>query len=77
VSVVLPPNAAGEPWLQVDGYDQIHISRGRARRVIAFSVLDLEGVLEVQSPDRFVDALTRGFGKAKAFGCGLMLIRRA
>jgi CRISPR system Cascade subunit CasE len=73
----LPLNAAGEPWLRVDGYDQIRLSRGRARSTIALSVLDLEGVLEVQAPDRFLDALTRGFGKAKAFGCGLMLVRRA
>jgi CRISPR system Cascade subunit CasE len=34
-------------------------------------------VLEVVSPDVFLEALARGFGKAKAFGCGLMLIRRA
>jgi CRISPR system Cascade subunit CasE len=34
-------------------------------------------VLEVQAPHVFVRALHRGFGKAKAFGCGLMLIRRA
>jgi CRISPR system Cascade subunit CasE len=70
-------DAAGRPRLRVDGYDQIRIPRGQGGRAITFSVLDLEGVLEVQAPDRFIDALARGFGKAKAFGCGLMLIRRA
>jgi CRISPR system Cascade subunit CasE len=33
-------------------------------------------VLEVTEPQAFVAAVLRGFGKAKAFGCGLMLIRR-
>ena len=40
-------------------------------------VLDLEGVLVVSDPDLFLQSLARGFGRAKAFGCGLMLIRRA
>jgi len=40
-------------------------------------VLEFEGTLTVTDPPRFLDALTTGFGRAKAFGCGLMLIRRA
>jgi CRISPR system Cascade subunit CasE len=73
----LPLNAAGEPVLRVDGYDQVRVPRGRGQKVVTFSVLELEGVLEVNSPAVFLEALARGFGKAKAFGCGLMLIRRA
>lgn len=66
----------GRPALRVDGYAQRVIPRERARPAL-FSVVDFEGVLEVGDPDRFLPALTRGFGKAKAWGCGLMLIRRA
>lgn len=40
-------------------------------------VLDLEGRLEVTDPPAFLSRLYRGFGRAKAFGNGLMLIRRA
>lgn len=40
-------------------------------------VLDFEGLLEVTDPGQFLKALGNGFGRAKAFGCGLMLIRRA
>jgi CRISPR system Cascade subunit CasE len=40
-------------------------------------VLDFEGVLEVREPARFIEAVAHGFGRAKAFGCGLMLVRRA
>lgn len=40
-------------------------------------VLDFEGELQVSEPELFLAALARGFGRAKAFGCGLMLVRRA
>lgn len=41
-----------------------------------FGVLDLEGLIEVTDPAALVAKLAQGFGRAKAFGCGLMLIRR-
>ncbi len=40
-------------------------------------VLDLEGEIEVTDPAAFATALAQGFGRAKAWGCGMMLIRRA
>jgi CRISPR system Cascade subunit CasE len=43
---------------------------------ITFGAIDYEGVLEVREPDRLMAALNQGIGKAKAYGCGLMLIRR-
>ena len=42
-----------------------------------FGVMDLSGTLEVTDPTAFLNKLHKGFGRAKAFGCGLMLIRRA
>lgn len=42
-----------------------------------FGILDMVGQLEVTDPEAFLAQLVRGFGRAKAFGCGLMLIRRA
>lgn len=62
--------------LRVDGYETLRVPR-EGERPILFSVLDLDGVLEVRDPAAFLAALRGGFGKAKAFGCGLMLIRRA
>ena len=44
---------------------------------MAYSTLDFEGVLTVSDPDTLLPAIARGFGAAKAYGCGLMLIRRA
>lgn len=63
----------GEP--RVDGYGRRRIPR-EGEAPIRFSTLDFDGVLEVTDPDAFVAAILRGFGKAKAWGCGLMLIRR-
>jgi CRISPR system Cascade subunit CasE len=61
--------------LQVDGDDWRAISRDGAPPIM-FSVLDFEGELRVEDPPVFLAALARGFGRAKAFGCGLMLVRR-
>ena len=47
------------------------------KRVVGrLGLIDFAGVLTVTDPDLFVAALTKGFGRAKAYGCGLMLIRR-
>jgi CRISPR system Cascade subunit CasE len=62
--------------LRVDGYDQVRVPRENGRKPVQFSVLDLEGRLVVTEPERFVAALSGGLGKARAFGCGLMLVRR-
>lgn len=51
--------------------------RGRRRGQPQFGILDMTGALEVTSPAAFLARLARGFGRARAFGCGLMLIRRA
>ena len=69
--------AIDEKQLHIDGYDRVRIPREDRRADIIYSVLQFRGVLTVQDPERFVSALLRGFGRARAFGCGLMLIRRA
>jgi CRISPR system Cascade subunit CasE len=63
--------------LRVDGEDHRALPRSGMRDPIRFSVLDFEGLLEVTDPALFLTGLAKGFGRAKAFGCGLMLIRSA
>lgn len=60
----------------VDGYAQVPVER-RKGRAAGFSVLNFAGELEVADPAVFLERLHMGFGSAKAFGNGLMLIRRA
>ena len=62
--------------LYIDGYDQVRIPRHEACAIV-FSILTFQGILTVHEPERFLASLARGFGAAKAFGCGLMLIRQA
>ncbi len=66
----------------VDGYETVRVPRDpgvRERRAEAlrFGRLDFTGLLTVDDPVRFLAAVASGFGRARAFGCGLMLIRRA
>lgn len=81
---------AGEKWLEGQGaragfglraagvtaYDVVE-PPGQGTRRPRFGVLELEGVIDVTDPAAFLARLAQGFGRAKAFGCGLMLIRRA
>ncbi len=76
--------AIGELDEEGDGIaSSVHVSDYRTLRIdhggpaARIGVLELEGELEVRDPDLFVSALGKGFGRAKAFGCGLMLVRRA
>lgn len=61
---------------QVEAYSQHESVKSRGQK-IAYSSVDYQGLLRVESPERFLQQLFCGFGRAKAFGCGLMLIRRA
>ncbi|MGG5811245.1 type I-E CRISPR-associated protein Cas6/Cse3/CasE [Falsiroseomonas sp. CW058] len=60
----------------VDGYETLDLAR-EGGRSIRYGVLEFEGLLRVRDPAAFLAALAAGFGRARAFGCGLMLIRRA
>jgi CRISPR system Cascade subunit CasE len=57
-------------------YDRLTLPRPTGRPAV-FGVLDLEGVLEVRHPTLLLSRTAEGFGRARAFGCGLLLIRRA
>jgi CRISPR system Cascade subunit CasE len=59
----------------VSAEEWVRIPREQGRPVV-FSALTLQGTLIVSDPPRFIVAIKHGFGAAKAFGCGLMLIRR-
>jgi CRISPR system Cascade subunit CasE len=64
-----------EKGLSVDGYHTVEIERP-GHRPVSFSTLDFSGVITIVRPHLFVVAIAQEFGKAKSFGCGLMLIRR-
>jgi CRISPR system Cascade subunit CasE len=63
-----------EPWLDVYAYQQ-HLLRKRGNENIRFSSIDFSGTLVVTDPEKFNQALFSGIGPAKAFGCGLLLVK--
>jgi CRISPR system Cascade subunit CasE len=56
---------------RVDAYQQ-NIAGARE---IRFSTVNFSGELVVTDPERFQHVLFNGLGHAKAFGCGLLLVR--
>lgn len=64
--------------LAVDDYSTVALPshHGKRRGQPQFGILEMTGRLTVTDPAAFMDKLAAGFGRAKAFGCGLMLIRR-
>ncbi len=81
---------AGERWLaerlarhganleavRVDGYQPQSSHKKGAKKPITHSSLDFEGTLQVEDPEPFTQLLYTGLGPAKAFGYGLLLVRR-
>jgi CRISPR system Cascade subunit CasE len=64
--------ATDEEGLSVDGYAQ---HRGKQDQ-IRFSTVDFSGEITVTDPGALAETLVLGIGHAKAFGCGLLLVRR-
>jgi CRISPR system Cascade subunit CasE len=67
--------------LRAEGYCQHEQDDSRTQLVlqrsdcgVPFSTVDLSGELTVVDPVTFTFALQRGIGRAKPFGCGLLLI---
>ena len=62
--------------LMFDGYQKHKFYKARDGKAINISTVDYQGLLTVSDVDVFKQALFTGIGRAKAFGCGLMMIRR-
>jgi CRISPR system Cascade subunit CasE len=60
----------------VDGYQPLTI-RGDGKNWLRLSIIGFDGRLTVRDPGLFVSKVASGFGRGKAFGLGLMLVRRA
>ena len=67
-----------EPALDWEGYTQHTLPRkGKTgKEALTFSSLEYRGLVKVTDPTKLLPAITQGLGRAKAFGCGLMLVRR-
>jgi CRISPR system Cascade subunit CasE len=66
--LIVPPVVATYAPATVDG---------QKSRIITFTELDISGQIEITDPVAFVAKLATGFGSAKAYGNGLMLLSQA
>lgn len=66
----------GETDMLIDGYIQNHFYKGKKEKPIQYSSIHYEGLLTVTDVEEFIKMLYTGIGRSKAFGCGLMLVRR-
>ena len=62
--------------LRADGYQQHRWHKRGKDQPITLSTLEFAGTLRVEDPALFTEKLFQGIGPAKAFGCGLLLVRR-
>ncbi len=60
--------------LKVQPHPPTYFRKGRwPGKIVAVS---MEGVMTVKDPEQLLTLLKKGIGPAKAFGCGLLLVRR-
>ena len=62
--------------VRVEGYLQHRAFKQGGKKPIRYSTLDFAGLLTIDDAKLFQQALLHGIGPAKAFGCGLLLVRR-
>lgn len=67
-------NGHGEDILDKAAYQRHHLPE--KGKTAGFYSLDLSGEVDIRDQECFQKVLLQGIGPAKAFGCGLMLVRR-
>jgi CRISPR system Cascade subunit CasE len=65
-----------EGEVAVDSYEPVAIRNGPSG-ALRLSILEFDGMLTVGVPHRLLAKIASGFGRGKAFGLGLMLIKRS
>lgn len=53
----------------------VAFQKARTGHDVTLGVVEVAGTLTVQDPARFLTGLREGVGRAKSFGCGLLMIR--
>ena len=61
---------------RITARNQVRARRGDRKEAIIFIAANVIGTLRVTDPDRLMEAVGAGIGRAKAFGCGLLCLSR-
>lgn len=60
----------------VENYRSLRLGKREHGKPMSFGVLDVKGTIRVTDPALFAQSVAAGFGRAKSYGMGLMLLRR-
>lgn len=60
----------------VDAYRQHESFSKQQKKSVRYSTVDFQGLLTVTDAAKFNETLLKGIGKSKAFGCGLLLVKK-
>ena len=58
--------------MDVQNMNVLRFEHERQKREITIARAEIQGILSVDSPEQFRNSFTRGIGRARAFGCGLL-----
>ena len=70
----IPLETGGEPALELIDRGTLRFRRAPNSPPVTITKAVYEGVLRVKDPQLLRDALVRGIGRARAYGCGLMTL---
>ena len=79
IRILLDPNNLPDGLadsLVVSRYQQHRVRARKHEKPLMFSSVNYSGMAEVIDPDALRKTLFGGVGRSKAFGCGLLLVRR-
>lgn len=62
---------------RVERYQKERFFKKGKTQPVVLTIAEVEGILTVTDPTVFSETLKNGLGRAKGYGCGLMMIRRA
>lgn len=60
----------------VENYRSLRLGKRERGKPMSFGVIDVKGTIRVTDPKLFAQSVASGFGRAKSYGMGLMLLRR-
>jgi CRISPR system Cascade subunit CasE len=64
--------------VDIERYVHHSFIKTKDKNKVSFGAVDYRGIIEVVDPDIFINkTLFTGMGPSKAFGCGLMLVKKA
>jgi CRISPR system Cascade subunit CasE len=73
--IPLEPDAGESGQQSMDVVTSLRMTGHRGQQRITIEAARFEGVVEVVDPDAMREAIVRGLGRGRAYGCGLLSVK--